>query len=83
MGRHNKNCVHPTVVFQSIGEWSRSAVCPRGRGRPQIVYCEVHVVRIGRGVPGITIGARIKAREDGSATIESNAARERSAFPML
>src|ERR1700736_4746531 len=36
----------------------------------KIVYCEVQVVRIGRGVPGVTVGARIKAREDGSTTIK-------------
>src|ERR1700719_4593222 len=36
----------------------------------KIVYCEVQVVRIGRGVPGVTVGARIKARKDGSTTIK-------------
>ena len=31
---------------------------------------EVQVVRIGRRVPGVAVGARIEARQDGSATIK-------------
>lgn len=41
-----------------------------GEAGLKIVYCEVQVVRIGRGVPGVAVGARIEASEDGSATIE-------------
>jgi hypothetical protein len=36
----------------------------------KIVYSEVQMIRIGLGVPGIAVGAWIKARQNGSATIE-------------
>jgi hypothetical protein len=36
----------------------------------EIVHCEVHVVRIWFGVPGITVSPRIEARKDDAAAPE-------------
>lgn len=36
----------------------------------EIVHCEIHMVRIRLGVPGVAVRAWIETREDGSSTIE-------------